>query len=258
MVLLRMDDIPKIEKAKSSRSSCRTCKQKIIKDIYRIGIPYQFTKPDGDKIISYGWHHPECVPFSSIPAVLNIINEDLVIDPEDKEDIISSINKTEEEQETILKQPYIELSKSSRGKCQKCEEKIKKDVYRVAEPSEVELEDGRRFFSNKFSHLKCFLDSTSNTSVIFKQLIGTSLKRKTIASRAEAELLEKRLSKIIKTEGSTEEVLRLIGDDPIKVDTLKTLAKEKGIDFDLVKKVIEKALLQGTLFELKPGLIQKM
>jgi hypothetical protein len=57
-----MEAIPKIERAKSSRSTCRTCKQKISKDIYRVGIPYQFTRPDGEEITSYGSYHPECVP----------------------------------------------------------------------------------------------------------------------------------------------------------------------------------------------------
>ncbi|MFX0087956.1 MAG: hypothetical protein ACFFAU_20050 [Candidatus Hodarchaeota archaeon] len=253
-----MDGIPKIERAKSSRSTCRTCKQKISKDFYRVGVPYQFTKPDGEEITSYGWYHPECVPFRSITSVLEILNNDLLIDNKDKESIIKSLKNTKKDQEAILRKPFIETSKSSRGKCKECDNKIEKDVYRVAEPSEVELDDGRRFFTNKFYHLECYFKTTPKASTRFNELIDISLKRKSITSRTEAELLEKKLSKILIIDNTTVEVLKLIGEDPMEIDTLKVLTKEKGIDFESVKKVIEKELLQGTLFEPAPGLIQKI
>ena len=45
----------KVEPAKSSRSTCRTCAQKIAKDELRLGEPSLF-----DGHVSYGWHHLMC------------------------------------------------------------------------------------------------------------------------------------------------------------------------------------------------------
>jgi len=45
----------RIEPAKSSRSTCRTCSQTIQKDELRLGEPSFF-----DSHVSYGWHHLKC------------------------------------------------------------------------------------------------------------------------------------------------------------------------------------------------------
>jgi hypothetical protein len=45
----------KIEPAKSSRSTCRTCSQKIEKHELRLGEPFLY-----DGHVSYGWHHLKC------------------------------------------------------------------------------------------------------------------------------------------------------------------------------------------------------
>ena len=253
-----MDDHPKIERAKSSRSTCRTCGQKIVKDIYRIGIPYEFTRPDGEKITSYGWYHPECVPFNSIQPTVDIVESDMTIESKEKKEIISSMKKNKEEQVEVLQRPFIENSKSGRATCKKCDEKIKKKVYRVAEPVEVDLEDGRKFFSNKLFHIECYLKSVSDSTLILNKLIETSLKRKTIKSRSEAELLEKRLSKLLTIANINESIFALIGENPMQVETLRALAEEQKINFKLVKKAIEEGLLQGLLFESSPGMIRKI
>ncbi len=257
-MLKLVDDHPKIERARSSRSSCRTCGQKILKDIYRIGIPYQFTRPDGEKITSYGWYHPECVPFNSIQPTVNILESDMTIEPKEKKQIIGSLKKTKEEQVEVLQRPFIEISKSGRANCKKCDKKITKKVYRVAEPVEVDLEDGRKFFSNKLFHIECYLKSASDSNLILTKLIDTSLKRKTIKSRSEAELLEKRLNKVFSIANINESIFALIGENPMQVETLRTLAEEKEINFKVVKKAIEEGLLQGRLFEPSPGMIQKL
>jgi hypothetical protein len=51
------DDTPwKVEPAKSSRSTCRTCGQKIDKDTLRLGEPSFF-----DDHVTYKWHHATCL-----------------------------------------------------------------------------------------------------------------------------------------------------------------------------------------------------
>ncbi|MFW9788867.1 MAG: PARP-type zinc finger-containing protein [Candidatus Thorarchaeota archaeon] len=49
------DDAWKIEPAKSSRATCRTCSQKIQKGELRLGEPFLY-----EGHISYGWHHLKC------------------------------------------------------------------------------------------------------------------------------------------------------------------------------------------------------
>ncbi|MHA2074887.1 MAG: PARP-type zinc finger-containing protein [Candidatus Hodarchaeales archaeon] len=253
-----MEDDPKLEKAKSSRSTCRTCGQKILKDIYRVGIPYQFTRPDGEKITSYGWYHPKCVPFNSIQSTMNILENTMTIESKDKKELLSFLKKKKEDQEEVLQKPFIEISKSARGTCKKCDKKIKKEVYRVAEPTEVDLEDGRKFFSNKLYHIECYLKSDSHSTMMLEKLIKNSLKRKTIRSRSEADLLEKRLSKDLSIATINEKILALISENPMQVEKLRVLAEEKGINYQSVKKAIEEGLLQGILFEPIRGTIQKL
>lgn len=253
----------KIEPAKTSRSSCRTCRQKIMKNEYRIGIPYSFQKPDGETITSLGFYHIICAPQDKVNLIMEVLASSSTIDVADRAKIIESLKNRKKEiidspqRSAAIRKSFLEHSKSSRGACRICEKKIEKGILRVAEPSQVELEDGRKFFSHKFYHINCYLESVSETKSVFRDLLQTSLQRKSI-SQEEADNLEQDFKDFLTVDETAADVLSFITDEPIKLETLKELAREKGVPFNTVKKAIEKGLLKGIFFESSPGVIQKL
>ncbi len=258
-----MADKLKIEPAKTSRASCRSCRRKIMKNEYRIGIPYPFTKPDGETITSHGYYHIACVPQDKVDLIMEALTSSSTIDIEDRAKITESLEKRKKEvldspqQSAAIRKSFLEHSKSSRGACRICEKKIEKGILRVVEPTQVELEDGRKFFSHKFYHINCYLESASETRSIFQDLLQISLQRKSI-SQEEADNLEREFKDYLMADETASEVLSFITDEPVKLEILKDLAREKGVPFSAVAKAIEKGLLKGIFFEPSPGEIQKL
>jgi ferredoxin len=255
---------PIIEPAKSGRASCRNCRRKILKGEYRIGIPYQFTIPDGETVTSYGYYHPECSPQDKIKTILKALGSSTSIDSANRVKIEKSLNKSLEEsvesppsRSESQQLPFLESSKSSRGICRICEKKIEKGILRVAEPTRVELDDGRKFFSHKLFHVKCYLESVSEVKSIFHDLIQTSLKRKSILQE-EADNFENDFQELLSADETAAVVLSFISEQPIELEYLNKIAKEKGVPFSTVKKALEKGLLNGVFFEPTPGKIQKL
>ena len=82
LTLYDREEIWKIEYAKSSRSTCKTCGIKIEKEKVRVGEPYYY-----EDHLNYRWHHEDCIFWNT----LNI--EDLQgledLQTEDKNRIIS-------------------------------------------------------------------------------------------------------------------------------------------------------------------------
>ncbi|MFX1506111.1 MAG: hypothetical protein ACFFDC_08345 [Promethearchaeota archaeon] len=255
--------LPMIEPAKSGRASCRSCRGKISKGEYRIGIPYQFRRPDGETVYSFGYYHPECTPKDKIKMILRILEESTTIDKIKRIQIRESLKKRLEERDespqtpSSLQKPFLETSKSSRGICRICEEKIQKGVFRVAEPTQVELDDGRKFFSHKFFHIKCYLESKSEVQSIFQNLIQTSLGKRSIIQE-EADNIGKEFQEFLTADETAAVVLDLISEEPIEFNLLKSIARDKGVPFSTVKKAIERGLLNGVYFEPTPGKIQKL
>ncbi|MFX1282864.1 MAG: hypothetical protein ACFFB5_04380 [Promethearchaeota archaeon] len=253
----------KIEPAKTSRASCRTCRQKIIKNEFRIGIPYLFTKPDGETITSHGFYHVACVPQDKIDIIMEFLDSSSTIDAEDKAKIFESLKKRKKEvidspqRTAATRKSFLEYSKSSRGACRICEKKIEKGILRVAEPSQVELDGGRKFFSHKFYHIRCYLESASDAKTIFQDLLQTSLQKKSI-SQEDADNLEQDFKDFLMANETAADVLSFITDKPIKLETLNKIANEKGVPFSSVKQAIEQGLLKGIFFEPSPGFIQKL
>ncbi|UCG04335.1 MAG: hypothetical protein JSW11_10180 [Candidatus Heimdallarchaeota archaeon] len=257
-------EIPIIEPAKSGRASCRSCRGKILKGEYRIGIPYQFTRPDGETITSYGYYHPECSPQDKIDTIFSILESSSSIDSASKDRITEFLKKRLEEdvespqsRSALLQIPFLESSKSSRGSCRICEKKIDKGIFRVAEPSRVELDDGRKFFSHKYYHVECYLESASEFKRVFHDLIQTSLKRKSIQQK-EADNLKRDFQELLSADETAAEILSFISEEPIELETLRKIARENEVPFNIVKKAIEKGLLDGVYFEPSPGKIQKL
>ncbi|MFX0013754.1 MAG: hypothetical protein ACFFB2_03235 [Promethearchaeota archaeon] len=253
-----------IEHAKSGRASCRTCRKRLEKDEVRVGIPFTFTRPNGEEISSFRYYHVICVPYDRIKSVLEVFPSLSIIDKEKKEKLFESLKKREkdemgklQEKKSELKKPFLEPSKSSRGSCRICEKKIEKGILRVAEPSQIELDDGRKFFSHKYFHMTCYIESSRDRPLLLKDLIETSLAQGSI-SQEEAEKLDKDLQADSEADEKAASVLAVISDEPIDIMTLEKLAKEKGVPFNHVKKALEKGLLQGVFFESSPGMIQKL
>ncbi|NHJ01252.1 MAG: hypothetical protein EAX86_03875 [Candidatus Heimdallarchaeota archaeon] len=251
------DKSPILEAAKSSRSACRLCHQKIMKGEYRIGIPYDFTTSDGNIVTSYRYHHPKCVPVRNIDLVTKLIKNNTTIESAIKELIFKELDEAKKAQKDRSSSPYIEESKSSRSTCRLCEEKIQKETYRVAEPEQVELEDGRSFSSHKYFHINCYLDHQKNPKEIFDKLTQVSINRN-IFTRSEAALLEKKLDQILSSDKLSSDILSMISDKPIDLDQLKHRAQELGVSNETLMKSIERGLLQGIYFEPSPGKIQKL
>ncbi|MHA1941225.1 MAG: hypothetical protein ACW99F_09320 [Candidatus Hodarchaeales archaeon] len=257
-------DIPKIELAKSGRSTCRTCQKKIQKDTPRIGIPFPFTAPTGEVVASYRFYHVECTPRYNVTDVLSFLKKESF----EKNDLyisvlteLETINKKEgsetEELTRNSKKPYLQPSKSSRGKCRSCSEKIEKGVIRVAVPSLVELDDGRKFSSNKYYHIKCYINQIENVDFNLMNLVDQALQANHI-TKEEASEIKSEFSSYLDSDTLISEVLNRITSTPIKIKDLRKISREKQIDFKLVEAAIERGLMKGEYFNPTPVTIQKM
>ena len=254
----------KIEPAKSSRSTCKECRQKIMKDNIRVGNPYQFNSPKGDVLTGYSWFHLECTPSYVIPEVINSLKENPLEDGDQQKEILSTLNrmfkdkpKRESQGQKKDDSPFFERAKSSRGKCRKCEEKIEKGEIRVAEPAMVELEDGRKFSSHKYYHQKCFFDSREDPKSSLNLIIKKSLAKKSI-DKDDVKEIEEEFADLFQSDSRISDLLTLIGSEPIKTQFLRDKSIEKGIDFKLVEKAIERGMIKGLYFNPTPDMIQKL
>ncbi len=256
---------PKVENAKSGRSKCRGCQENIIKDDPRIGIPFPFTTPKGEVITSYRYYHVNCTPRYEMQNVISFLTkEEDNADPDLRAQILASLNQLMEKKpsnelksEQPVQNPLLEYAKSSRGRCKQCEEKIEKGTIRVAEPTLIELDDGRRFISNKYSHLDCYLDKAENPGDSIEALIKTSLEKKTIQSEQVPEIKQSYRYLSEKTT-DLDKILDAIGSEPFELSKLRALANEKGVNYNLVEQAIDRALKRGEYFKPTPDTVQKL
>lgn len=124
----------KIESAKTGRSKCRKCREKIEKDTLRMGIiSYQFDT-DG----SWSWYHLPC------GAALNPQGfESAVEEFEGKIDGLDELRAEAKKAARKTITPRVEPAPSGRASCQGCEEKIApKGTLRVVIAREVEGQEG--------------------------------------------------------------------------------------------------------------------
>jgi hypothetical protein len=124
----------KIESAKTGRSKCRKCRDKIEKDTLRMGIiSYQFDS-DG----SWGWHHLAC------GAAVNPAGFETAV--EEYDGTIDGIDELRVEAKKAARKtlvPRVEPAPSGRAACQKCGDKITpKGTLRVVIEREVEEQEG--------------------------------------------------------------------------------------------------------------------
>ncbi|MDH5404888.1 MAG: hypothetical protein OEY49_20460, partial [Candidatus Heimdallarchaeota archaeon] len=122
----------RVELAKSSRSSCKLCKEKIEKTNPRVGIEKEITM-SGKTFTSMGWHHVDCI-IDKMPDELITIEFGENIPDE----IIQKINK---EIEKLNKSNFsIKVFTDILEENQIIN--VKGTVLRALKPSEQELPDG--------------------------------------------------------------------------------------------------------------------
>ena len=125
-----------IEESKSSRATCRTCRQKIDKGVLRFGeeTPNQFNEGE----VSYFWHHLACAagkkPLLVKEALANFTGN--VPDREALEAQLASAKPKAAPGERPF--PYAERATTSRSKCMQCDEPIDKGVLRMVVEREVD------------------------------------------------------------------------------------------------------------------------
>lgn len=116
-----------IEPAKSSRSKCKACKEKIEQGELRFG----FYDENWD---SFKWHHLKCGAAFDIAAFNGAV--------EDFDGEIENLDQLLKEAKTVMKgkvMPRAEPAPSARAACKHCSEKIEpKGSLRVVVPIEVE------------------------------------------------------------------------------------------------------------------------
>uniref|UniRef100_A0A1J3D9A5 Poly [ADP-ribose] polymerase n=1 Tax=Noccaea caerulescens TaxID=107243 RepID=A0A1J3D9A5_NOCCA len=159
------------EYAKSGRSSCKSCKSAINKEIFRLGKLVQASQFDG---VMPMWHHADCVlkktkQIKSVDDVEGL--ESLRWEDQQKirkyvesvagNSISMSTGKGTSSSGGNAKLEYgIEVSQTSRAGCRKCSEKILKGEVRIFSKPEGPGNKGLMWY-----HAKCFLEMSSSTEL---------------------------------------------------------------------------------------------
>ncbi len=125
-----------IEESKSSRATCRTCRQKIDKGVLRFGeeTPNQFNEGE----TSYFWHHLTCAAGKKPALVKEALNAftGTVPDRDKLEAQLASGKPKAAAGERPY--PFAERAATGRSKCMQCDEAIEKGALRVVIEREVD------------------------------------------------------------------------------------------------------------------------
>ncbi|XP_042046577.1 poly [ADP-ribose] polymerase 1-like isoform X1 [Salvia splendens] len=147
----------KAEYAKSSRSSCKTCKSSIEKETLRLGKMVQASQFDGFMPM---WNHASCILRKA--KLIKLVDdveglESLRWDDQQRirkyvEDAVVSSSTAVQDVEC-----GVDVSPSARATCRSCKEKIAKGELRISTKPQGQ---GARALS--WNHAKCYLDTASN------------------------------------------------------------------------------------------------
>ncbi|GMH02358.1 hypothetical protein Nepgr_004197 [Nepenthes gracilis] len=206
----------KVEYAKSSRSSCRTCKIAIDKEKLRLGKMVQSTQFDGFMPM---WNHADCImkkanQIKSIDDVEGIES----IRWEDQQKIrkyIEAVGPPAPLNKTAMGYG-VELSQTSRVTCKHCNQKIMKGEVRISTKP-----DGQGAKGLAWHHANCFMELFPSTQVVNLSGWGSlsASDQAGVSSLAQG-----------KVPSSVERGLQLNGgeeDDPLKISISKGAAKRK-------------------------------
>lgn len=154
-----------IEESKSSRATCRTCKQKIDKGVLRFGeeTPNQFNEGE----VSYFWNHLTCAAGKKPLLVREVLANftGTVPDREALEALLSNAKTKAPAGERPF--PFAERASTGRSKCMQCDEAIEKGALRVA----IEREVDTGSFVRKgpgYLHATCAKEHTGDAELLEK------------------------------------------------------------------------------------------
>ncbi|XP_059660381.1 poly [ADP-ribose] polymerase 1 [Cornus florida] len=150
----------KAEYAKSARSSCKTCKEKIDKEIFRLGKMVQSTQFDG---IMPMWNHADCIlkkskQIKSLDDVEGI--ESLRWEDQQK---IRKYMEGGGQQNTPAPDAMecgVEVSPTPRATCRHCNQKIMKGEVRISTKPENKAARGLAWH-----HANCYMEMSPTTQV---------------------------------------------------------------------------------------------
>jgi ribosomal protein L37AE/L43A len=152
-----------IEESKSSRATCRTCKQKIDKGVLRFGeeTPNQFNEGE----TSYFWHHLTCAAGKKPALVKDALAAftGTVPDRAALEAQLASAKPKAAAGERPY--PFAERAATGRSKCMQCDEAIEKGALRIA----VEREVDTGAFVRKgpgYLHIGCAMEHTGDDELL--------------------------------------------------------------------------------------------
>jgi poly [ADP-ribose] polymerase 1 len=154
-----------IEKAKSGRAKCRTCREKIAKDELRYG---QLDLAFGDDG-SFRWHHLRCAA-KKLPDGLKESLDAFEGEMPDRESLEEAIKVGRKGNAY----PRGELASSGRAACRGCQTKIAKGEVRVAVEREVEGVAGKR---PGYMHPECtpkYFKENETVSVPVEEILANS------------------------------------------------------------------------------------
>ncbi|XP_073139928.1 poly [ADP-ribose] polymerase 1 [Henckelia pumila] len=151
----------KVEYAKSSRSSCKTCKNHIEKENLRLGKMVQASQFDGFMPM---WNHAHCImkKKKQIKSVDDVEGLEL-LRWEDQQTIrkyVDGVGQTDSVAASPVVQCGIEVSPTSRATCRCCNQKITKGEARIS--TKPEGESARAL---AWHHAKCYMEMSPTSQV---------------------------------------------------------------------------------------------
>lgn len=127
----------KIEKARSGRAKCKTCRRAIQKEKLRIGVLIQGPFGPG-----YLWHHLSCAARKRPDDVEQAYAERCWpdgLEVPDLDGLRAQAEKQDKEKKAKKEPPFVEIAPTGRSKCKHCDGLIEKDSFRVVLLRNVEF-----------------------------------------------------------------------------------------------------------------------
>lgn len=247
---------PIVEYSKSSRAGCRGCQEKIEKGLPRIGIPSTFTREGGREIRTYQFYHPSCLYPNQLLQYREELRNEVIpasnLTADDKKQVLKDLESPSSEQdkrELKPRPPYFETSKSGRGKCQECSNKIEEGIVRVARrEGEVLLPDGRKILGKSLYHVGCFFRISSEDPQKYFQRMVKDARNKAILSNDEVSKMENDFIPLFDAKVGIEQFVESIGNDPVTINQLKKLAEDQNLDFQHIFDIIKREAEKGKIF----------
>jgi hypothetical protein len=154
-----------IEEAKSSRATCRTCRQKIDKGALRFGeeSPNAFN-PEGGP--SYLWHHLLCAAQKK-PALVRPVLAAYAGEVPNRAELDAALAGSHVSAKEQGAFPYAERAPTARSKCMSCDTPIEKGELRVAIERDVER-GGAMTKGAGYLHVRCAVAFTHDDALAEK------------------------------------------------------------------------------------------